>query len=421
MKKILFLGAAAFQLSPIRYALEQGYYVITSDNVPKNPGHKLAHKSFNISTIDMDGVLAIARQEGIDGILTYGSDVSAPTAAYVAEKLNLPGNSLESIHILTNKAKFRALLNTTGLQPLEFKSFSLPEKELAGEYITDKKLPVVIKPVDAAGSKGVSILRNLNQMDDQIRYAYENSMSGQIVVETYIQKMGRQVCGDGFALHGKLIFIEFGDAHFYDDMEYLAPYAETFPGTHKPEHLKKAREKLQAIIRESGFQNGPFNFDVLITPSGDPFVIEIGPRSGGNFIPRAIHLNTGVDVIAAAVETCLNGNYVFPDIPLRSNKYYACYMLHSRASGMLKGVRFLDEILQNVFETNMYLEPGDQVLPFHKANAAVGNLILCFDTFEEMQLKMGRIQDLCLVELEARGESPEYEQKNPEIHVSKPF
>ncbi len=81
MKKLLLLGAATFQIPPIKYALDRGYYVITCDNVPENPGHKLAHKSFNTSTTDMEGILSIARQEDIDGIMTFGSDVSAPTAA----------------------------------------------------------------------------------------------------------------------------------------------------------------------------------------------------------------------------------------------------------------------------------------------------------------------------------------------------
>lgn len=399
MKKVLFLGAAAFQIPPIRYALERGYYVITCDNVPENPGHALAHYSYNISTVDMDAILAVARREGIDGILAYGSDVSAPTAAYVSQELGLPGNPLETIRLLTNKSKFRAFLNATGIQPQEYASFTRAEEKQAKDYIGRVSLPLVIKPVDSAGSKGVSILRDRAHVDEQVRYAYENSMTGAIVVEAYVQKMGRQVCGDGFAMHGKLVFAEFGDGHFYDDGDYLAPFAETFPGTHRPEHYQKVRARLEAIIRESGFQSGPFNHDVLITASGEPFIIEIGPRSGGNFIPRAIHLNTGVDVIAAAVETCIDPVFEFPPIPRRSDQFHACYMLHSRESGVLQGVSLSDEIRQNVFETTMYLRPGDPVHPFQKANAAVGNLILRFDSFDEMQSKMSRIRDLCRVDL----------------------
>lgn len=400
MKKILFLGAAVFQIPPIRYALGRGYYVITCDNVPENPGHNLAHKSFNVSTVDFERVLSIARQEHVDGIMTYGSDVSAPTAAYVAEKLGLPGNPLKSVRMLTNKAEFRAFLNTTNLQPLAYKSFSRFEIDTVQDYIEKLGIPVVIKPVDSAGSKGVSVLSDIRMLNNQIVYALDNSIAKHIIVEQYVQKMGRQICGDGFALDGEVVFVEFGDGHFYTDDDFLAPYAETFPSTHKPEHLAKVREKLQEIIRVSGFQQGPFNFDIFITSSGEPFIIEIGPRSGGNFIPEAIRLNTGVNVTAAAVDACLNWDFKFPQIRSRGNKFFACYMVHSRESGVLKSVRFSDAIRDNVFEKNMYLEPGDRVSVFHKANAAIGNIILCFDTFDEMQEKMDKIQQHCCVEIE---------------------
>jgi biotin carboxylase len=401
MKKVLFLGAATFQIDPIQYALEQGYYVITCDYLQENPGHKLAHKSFNVSTIDREGILSVAQDENIDGIITYGSDVSAPTAAYVAEKLGLPGNPLNTVEMLTNKGKFRSFLNTTGLQPLVHKCFGQNELNEIQDYLANLDLPVVIKPVDSAGSKGVSILDDLKQATADVHYAFENSFSKEILIEQYVQKMGRQVCGDGFVVDGEVVFIEFGDGHFYDDREYMAPYAESFPGTHTPAHLEKTRDKLQAILRASGFLRGAFNLDVLITESGEPFVIEIGPRSGGNFIPRAILLNTGVDTTAAAVDACLNWDYKFSAVPSRKREHFACFMVHSRESGILRNVNFSQQISKNVFECNWYLKPGEQVYPFHKANNAIGNVVFRFDSFDEMQTKMSNIIQHCDVQLDA--------------------
>ena len=92
MKRILFLGGAPTQVPPIEYALKQGYYVITCDYLPDNPGHKLAHEYHNVSTTDKEDVLRLANSLGIDGIVAYASDPAAPTAAYVAEQLELPGN-----------------------------------------------------------------------------------------------------------------------------------------------------------------------------------------------------------------------------------------------------------------------------------------------------------------------------------------
>ena len=94
------LGASHFQIPAIKYAKEAGYKVITADYLPNNPGHKYSDKYYNVSTIDKESVLKLACELNIDGILSYASDPGAPTAAYVAEKLNLPGNPYKSVKIL---------------------------------------------------------------------------------------------------------------------------------------------------------------------------------------------------------------------------------------------------------------------------------------------------------------------------------
>src|SRR4028119_940970 len=96
-KRILFLGGSVFQLAPILYAKQQAHYIITCDYLPGNPGHQYADEYHNISTTDKEAVLVLAEQLGIDGIVAYASDPSAPTAAFVANSLNLPGNPYKSV------------------------------------------------------------------------------------------------------------------------------------------------------------------------------------------------------------------------------------------------------------------------------------------------------------------------------------
>ena len=89
-KRILILAASWFQIPCIEYARKRGYEVITCDNRPGNPGHRLADRSLEISTVDQQEVLGAARALEIDGILAYGTDVAALTAAFVAEEMSLP-------------------------------------------------------------------------------------------------------------------------------------------------------------------------------------------------------------------------------------------------------------------------------------------------------------------------------------------
>lgn len=107
MKKILLLGGSAQQVIAIETAKKLGYYTILCDFLTDNPGQYSADKFYLISTTDKNAVLKVAMDEKVDGVLAYASDPAAPTAAYVAEKMGLPGNPYESVEILCNKDKFR--------------------------------------------------------------------------------------------------------------------------------------------------------------------------------------------------------------------------------------------------------------------------------------------------------------------------
>ena len=114
MKKILLLGGSAQQVIAIETAKRLGYYTVLCDYLPDNPGQYVADKFYLVSTTDKEAVLEVAENENIDGILAYASDPAAPTAAYVAEKLGLPGSPYESVEILCNKDRFRAFLEDNG-------------------------------------------------------------------------------------------------------------------------------------------------------------------------------------------------------------------------------------------------------------------------------------------------------------------
>ncbi len=229
-----------------------------------------------------------------------------------------------------------------------------------------------------------------------------------MILESFVDRKGKQVCGDGYMEAGKLRFICFGDGHFYDqDDGYMAPYAETFPSTRSYEELKALRQQIERILNTAGLHNGVFNFDAWLTASGKVFVNEIGPRSGGNYIPLVIQLNTGVDLVAHSVEQCLdlNAKLELPqeDLewawPFHSSVRYASYMIHSRNSGRLQSIELDERIAANIIRHHPYVPIGSWVEPFHHAGHAIGNYILKFDSEAEMQDKMADINQLVNVRL----------------------
>ena len=176
IKKILLLGGSAQQLVAIRAAKELGYYTVLCDYLPDNPGQYEADKFYGASTTDVEAVYAIAQKEQISGILAYASDPAALPAAIVAERLGLPTNPAKSVEILGLKYPWRRFLHDKGFACPRFYSFSpqTPIEEIKNNT-KDFTFPIVVKPTDSSGSKGVSRLDDWDELEKAIRWADEYS------------------------------------------------------------------------------------------------------------------------------------------------------------------------------------------------------------------------------------------------------
>ena len=154
MKKLLLLGGSNYLLPAIKAAHELGVYVITCDYIPNNIAHQYSDEYHNVSIVDKEAVLQLAKGLNVDGIMSYATDPGVAVAAYVAEKLGLPTSPYDSVSLLQNKGRFRAFLKDNGFNVPVAKSY-----KDAVEAVKDANLfqwPVIVKPVDSAGSKGVT-------------------------------------------------------------------------------------------------------------------------------------------------------------------------------------------------------------------------------------------------------------------------
>ena len=262
MKKLLILGAMEMHVPLILRAKELGLYVITCDYIPENPGHKLADEAYYDSTTDLDAVLKLAERLKVDGIMTYNSDPAAPTAAYVAEKLGLPGNPYEAVKIMSEKNLFRDFLYKNGLNVPKFGNFS--DSEDVVKHLSEFSLPVIIKPVDSSGSKGVTVVYDNEKVKEAVESALSKSRCKKFIVEEYIEPIGRQLHGDGFIENGKVTFLYLGDHHFDSSINNLVPYSTTYPTEHSKEVVDECRNQIQQFISKVGFKNGGFNVELRI-------------------------------------------------------------------------------------------------------------------------------------------------------------
>lgn len=382
MLKLMLLGGAMHQVPVILKARELGIFTILCDYLPDNPGRRVVDRYYPVSSLDQENVLDIARREQIDGILAYASDPAARTAAYVGEALGLKTNPLQVVETLTNKAKFRMFLQDHGFAVP--KTFAFTDVESAVQTLQHVEGEFVIKPADASGSKGISKWRiedGPERLRHQVSAAFEVSFGDEVVVEEFVRRDGYQVGGDGFIVNGQLVFRCFGNSHFNEQgVNPFAPISLSFPSLHPPHVLERVHNTLQRMITQVGLQNGPLNFDIFVK-GDDVYLMDIGPRNGGNYIPQIIEQATGVDMVKATIDLVLDRPVSLDMKPVTVPSAY--FILGSQQEGHFMGLRFVkgDYVIT---QTNLYYEIGSSISRFDGANRALGSLILQFKDVDTM-------------------------------------
>ena len=385
MKKILLLGGSPQQVVAIETAKKLGYYTVLCDFLPDNPGQYVADKFYLTSTTDKEAVLKVGQKENIDGVLAYASDPAEPTAAYVAEMMNLPGNPYESVEILCNKDKFRKFLKEHNFCTPKAKGYENVEDALFDIQSDLFKHPIIVKPVDSSGSKGVSRIDCFKQAKELLDYAMSYSRGHRIIVEEYVEKYGYQVAGDGLSIDGKLVFRYFGNDHFDSRCKNpFVPVAASFPYNMSDEIQRKIHNEIQRLLTLLRMRTSAYNFDIRIDKEFNVYLMEIAPRDGGNYIPQIIKYATNVDLVECSIKAAM-GDAI--DIPTQVNPegYWAYYAVHSLKDGILKQVSIDSEVKKNhIVENHLIAKSGDEVHSFIGANSTLGILIMKFDSLKQM-------------------------------------
>lgn len=385
MKKVLLLGGSYFQIPSIITAKKLGYYAITCDYAPQNPGHKFADEYYNVSTTDKDAVLNLSKKLKIDGIVCYASDPAAPTAAYVAEKMGFPTSPYKSVEILSNKDKFRKFLAEHNFNTPKAEGYHESEFEKMLAEISKFKFPVMVKPVDSSGSKGVKKVERVEDLKAAVDGTMIYSRCKRFIIEEYLEKFGYQIAGDGFSVDGKLSFRCFANEHFDSmDLNPYVPIGESFPYNMPQSVHKKIHNEIQKLLTLLKMKTQAYNFDIRIDKAENVYLMEIGPRNGGNLIPQVTKYATGVDMVeytikAAMGESCADLKQIEP------KGFWACYVIHSQKAGTFKDF-WIDETFKknNVVECDLFLKAGDKVPSFTGSNATLGMMILKFSSQNEM-------------------------------------
>lgn len=392
MKKILLLGGSRYLLPVIKSAHELGLYVITCDYLPDNIAHKYSDEYVNVSIIDKEAVLEIAKKLEIDGIMSFATDPGVVTAAYVAEKLGLPyGGSYESVSILQDKGLFRSFLTEHNFNVPHAKSYKNLEDALRDtDFFT---WPVIVKPVDSAGSKGVTRVDDKNELRKAIEYALDFSHCDQFIIEDFIEKKGCSSDTDSFSIDGKLVATTFSSQRFdvQSDNPY-APMAYSWPSTFSREHEDELTSEIQRLLTLLDMQSSIYNIETREGVDGKAYIMEVSPRGGGNRLAEMIRYASGVDMIKAAVQAAVGLQIDKVDQP-QYDGFWAEYVLHSRVDGKFKEIWIEpDFAANNVIEVDLWVTQGEEIHSFTAANFSIGTVVMKFASQEELESKLSSME-----------------------------
>lgn len=392
MKKILLLGGSAQQVIAIKTAKELGYYTVLCDFLDDNPGQFVADKFYLVSTTDKEAILEVAKKEKIDGILAYASDPAAPTAAYVAEVLDLPGNPYKSVDILCNKDKFREFLKEHHFNVPKahgYTNVEVAEQDvLNGSY----SLPIIIKPTDSSGSKGITVLRNKDNLRKAIEFAFSYSRNKHIIIEEFIEKDHKYlVGGDIFVKDGEVVI--WGLLNCYRDQEVnpLVPTGKSYPLDIEKEKETAIKETLSRLIKELDIKDVEMNVELIVDSNNKVYPIDIGPRAGGNMIPDLLNYIFDVDVIKMAILSAMGEKY---EVKTKErNVYFATHNLHVKEDGVFNGIEFKEPLKSKIIKECIYKKKGDSINRFSKSVDAIGIIFMKFESLDEEKKALDQIKN----------------------------
>ena len=294
-RTLAIIGASYLQLPLVERAKQMGLRTIcfawTEGAVCKD----LCDVFYPVSITQKDEILRLCREEQIDGVCTIASDVAAPTVAYVAEQMELPGNSYEAACRAHDKQLMRDALVAAGVD--------CPKTDGA-------TMPVIVKPTDRSGSLGVQKVERKEDLEAAVNEAKRLSLCGEAIVEEFIE--GREISVETISQNGTHYALQITDK----DTTGAPHFVEL--GHHQPSTLPDDMQaRIFAITFKAldalGITNGAAHSEYKITREGRIVVMEIGGRMGGDFIGSdLVRLSTGYDFLQGVIEVAL-GEPIHPN------------------------------------------------------------------------------------------------------------
>lgn len=386
-KKLLIMGGISLVTDVVRKAHEMGVIVYVADWYEDSPAKQIADKSFLVSTHDVDAIVDIVRAEEIDGVYTQFTDSNLPYCAQVCERLNLPFFiSQEQERMISCKDQSKKLCQQYNI-PVSWR-YDIQDLEAMREE--DFEWPVLTKPVDNSGQRGITICNNLSELKQGYQYALKNSSTKTVIVEEYMKGDYIVLC---FTIqNGELYLSAMADKPVVDEAHangmIRLPKGYIMPSRYLDLFYEKQFDNFRNMVKGLGIQNGNLGVECVVR-NGDFYVFEMQYRLGGMRHQDFLLAETGIDTLAMHIRFALTGKFDGWDLAQLNTPYYKNVYC---SLNILLGAGKITEIhgLENVRKMNGVIS----VLPMHEVGDKVEADGTVFQIFAKLSIIIGSKAEL---------------------------
>lgn len=390
-KKLLILNGSHSEIPLIKSAKSLGFYVITTGNNPGLIGHRYSDECLYVDYSNPNAVLEIAKKQNIDAVCSCSNDFGIITASYISEKMGLSGHdSYETTKILHEKDLFKKFSMENDIPTPYAESFDDMDKALSS--IKKRTFPLIVKPIDMSGGKGVSLVSSARELPEAIKLSFSSSRSKRIVIEDFLE--GSQHSFSTFILKGKVVF-------YFSDNEYSYPNPYLVSTSAAPavnvnevtDDLIKNVEKIATVL---SLKDGIFHIQYLYSDK-KAYILEITRRCSGDLYPYPVEYSTGLDWAGWIVKAEAGINC--SDFPKASQKgYCGRHCIMSTGNGVVKNL-FIDPFIEeNIYDKLIWLKTGDRIN--HYLTDKMGVVLLKYESMDEMLDKTERMNKLIRLDVE---------------------
>ena len=387
-KKLLILGAGVYQVPLILKAKEMGLYTIAASYAGPYPGLAIADETWEIDTTDYRALLSKAKEAGIHGVCTTGTDVSVISVGYLCRELGLCGIPFRAASLATNKASMKEAFLSRGVSTP--RAYRVSNEAEALDAFHRLEPPVIVKAVDSSGSRGINRADTEEDLFLALKKARSVTHRDYVLVEDFIT--AHEIGVDGLVSGGKVQLLLPHDKFTHTTGSTTLPEGHCFPYSCSEKLRQSISREVEMAIEALGLDNCAFNSDVLVTDE-KAYILEMGGRAGATCIPELISIYTGLDYYGCLIRCALGETvHILPET-VQSTPCMA-RLLFSTVDGRITSIdeAALQRLSDKGARISLDYRIGDEVPAVQNGTSRIGQVILRTSDPREMKQMMSAVR-----------------------------